>query len=97
MKKRIIKVCVAGAVLMLAGCGGLSRREQLHRVAKDWCETIRASQVIAVYPLTQDVQPGDIFLVQTPIDKQQQAYKADGFLPLDNHLAIAMNSPMVAV
>ena len=86
MKKRIIAVCVAGAVLLLAGCG-LSRREQLHRVAKDWCETIRASQVIAVYPLTQDVQPGDVFLVQTPIDQQQQAYKDDGFLPLDNHLA----------
>jgi len=86
MRKRTLTLWVAGVVLVLAGCG-LSRREQLHRVAKDWCETIRASQVIAVYPLTQDVQPGDIFLVQTPIDKQQKAYEDDGFLPLDNHLA----------
>lgn len=70
--------------LLLPGCG---RRHQLERVAKDWCETIRASQVIAVYPLTEDIQPGDIFLVQTPIDKQQDIYREKGFLPLDNHLA----------
>ncbi|MCP3904325.1 MAG: hypothetical protein GY715_11905 [Planctomycetes bacterium] len=87
MKKQILTVAVVAAVLLPVGCGGMSRRDQLHRVAKDWCETIRASQVIAVYPLTQDVQPGDVFLVQTPIDEQQRIYKADGFLPLDNHLA----------
>jgi hypothetical protein len=46
--------------------------------------TIRASQVIPVYPLTEDLQPGDILLVQTPIDKQQKTYKQRGFLPLDN-------------
>lgn len=48
--------------------------------------TIRGSQVIPVYPLTEDIQPGDIFLVQVPIDKQQQLYKLNGFLALDNHL-----------
>ena len=49
--------------------------------------TIRASQVIPVYPLTEDIQPGDIFLVQRPIDKEQKAYEAKGFLPLDNLIA----------
>jgi hypothetical protein len=39
-------------------------------VARDWSVVIRASQVVPVYPLTEDVQPGDIFLAQTPIDKQ---------------------------
>ncbi len=29
------------------------------------------------------MQPGDVFLVQLPIDKQQAAYKEKGFLPLD--------------
>ncbi|MCB9833079.1 MAG: hypothetical protein H6807_11460 [Planctomycetes bacterium] len=82
-RKLIAAIIVAVAV---TSCG-TNRREQLQRVAKDWCETIRASQVIAVYPLTEDIQPGDVFLVQTPIDKQQDAYKQDGFLPLDNHLA----------
>lgn len=77
-----IFVCLT---IPLPGCA--SRQEQLHRVAKDWCETIRASQVVPIYPLTQDLQPGDVFLVQIPIDKQQTIYKEDGFLPLDNHLA----------
>lgn len=79
---------VAGAavgIVLLTGCG-TSRRAQLERVAKDWCETIRASQVIPVYPLTEDLQPGDVFLVQVPVDKQQQVYRERGFLPLDNHL-----------
>jgi len=49
--------------------------------------TIRASQVIPVYPLTEDIQPGDIFLVQVPIDKQQKIYEDKGFLSLDNHIA----------
>lgn len=68
------------------GCG-MSRQAQLEAVAKDWCMTIRASQVIPVYPLTADLQPGDIFLVQTTVDRQQEIYKQRGFLPLDNHLA----------
>jgi len=37
-----------------------------------------------VYPLTEDLFPGDIFLVQTPIDKQHKTWKAKGYLPLDN-------------
>jgi len=75
-------------MMMLAGCSADNkRREQLHRVAKDWCETIRASQVIPVYPLTEDVLPGDVFLVQTPIEDQQKIYAARGFLPLENMVA----------
>ena len=44
--------------------------------------TIRGSQVIPVYPLTEDIQPGDVFLVQLPIDQQQKLYQQNGFLPL---------------
>ncbi len=76
---------LAIAALALSGCC-TSKQCQLEKVAKDWCYTIRASQVIPVYPLTEDLQPGDVFLVQVPIDKQQKVYREDGFLPLDNHL-----------
>ncbi len=49
--------------------------------------TIRGSQVIPVYPMTEDIQPGDIFLVQVPIDQQQILYETKGFLALDNLVA----------
>jgi hypothetical protein len=76
-----------GATISSCGCGGLSKQAQLERAAKDWCATIRASQVMPVYPLTEDIQPGDIFLVQIPIDQQQKVFREKGYLPLDNHLA----------
>ena len=46
------------AVQLLAGCATQTMSgDQLARVAKDWSLGIRASQVIPVYPLTEDVQP----------------------------------------
>jgi len=45
---------------------------------------IRASQVLPVYPLTEDLQPGDIFLVQVTVDDQAKIYRERGFLALDN-------------
>ncbi len=83
------RTCVAlglvAAVLLLSGCADYLRRKELESVAKGWCETIRASQVIPVYPLTADLKPGDVFLVQTPIASQAQVYRDRGFLPLDDH------------
>ncbi len=79
-------VVVTGAAA-LVGCGTTqAKRRQLERVAKDWCLTIRASQVIPVYPLTEDLRPGDVFLVQTPIDKEPDIYQSKGFLPLEQML-----------
>lgn len=69
----------------LAACGSTAAR-QLQDVAKDWSLVVRASQVIPVYPLTEDLQPGDLFLVQLTADRQQDLYDDQGFLPLDNHL-----------
>jgi hypothetical protein len=87
MKKQIgLYFLMFGLLAALTGCI-TSKQSQLEHVAKDWCLTIRASQVIPVYPLTEDVQPGDIFLVQVPIDKEQEEYEKNGFLPLDNHIA----------
>ena len=66
---------------LFTGC--TSKEKQLEDVAKDWCLTIRASQVVPVYPLTEDLQPGDVFLVTTPIQQQVEIYEERGFLPLD--------------
>jgi hypothetical protein len=85
MKTVLALSSAALSITLMAGC--MSRDAQLEAVARDWCMTIRASQIIPVYPLTEDVQPGDIFLVQVPVDQQQVLYKKRGFLALDNHLA----------
>lgn len=77
-----------GLACMLGACA--TERlvtDQLARVAKDWSLSIRASQIIPVYPLTEDLQPGDVFLVQTPVEDQVRIYTDKGFLPLENHLA----------
>jgi len=80
----VLFICLA---CVMAGCASWQMERELQAVAKDWCLTIRASQVIPVYPLTEDLEPGDIFLVTTPIQRQAELYRKDGFLPLDMHLA----------
>ena len=85
---------VIGLVLLAAsagasGCAGISAKKkssELERVAKDWCLTIRASQVMPAYPLTRDLQPGDVFLTTTPIGNEVSVFEEKGFLPLDVHL-----------
>lgn len=77
--------------LALTGCDTTKAKSaQLARVAKDWCLTVRASQVLPVYPLSEDVQPGDVFLVHTPLEEQVRIYEDRGFLPLEN-LAARLN------
>lgn len=84
MLLRLICLCVLP--LVICGCTGALRNQQLEKVAKDWSLVIRASQVIPVYPLTEDLQPGDVLLVSTPIEDQVRAYREKGFLALDQHL-----------
>ena len=79
------RVCVLGFVLLVAfGCAARQTERELAGVAKDWSMVVRASQVMPVYPLTEDLQPGDVFLVQLPVDEQQKAYREKGFLAFDN-------------
>lgn len=87
MQKRIVAIGVL--VLTLTACRSLDKKRdsELARVAKDWCLTIRASQVLPVYPLTEDLQVGDVFLVSIPISEEVRALEADGFLPLDSVIA----------
>ncbi len=78
----LVVLCV-GIVLCLGGCESWHRTKTLSEVAKDWCEMMRASQLICAYPLTEDLQVGDVFLVVTPIQEQHDEYKEKGFLRLD--------------
>jgi len=63
-----------------------SKSEQLSRVARDWSLVIRASQVLPVYPLTEDLQPGDVFLTTTPIGDEIKLFESKGFLPFEYHV-----------
>jgi hypothetical protein len=84
-RRAITRFLALAGLVALSGCA-TSKQAQLEAVARDWAMVIRASQVIPVYPLTEDLQPGDVFLVQVPVDQQQAVYKKKGFLPLDNHI-----------
>jgi len=80
----ILRLAIVTILASLAGCTCGNVQRELEQVAKDWSMVIRASQVIPVYPLTEDLQPGDVFLVQQTVDKQHTEYAKRGFLPLDN-------------
>lgn len=80
----ILVLTMAG--LWVGGCAEYRKEQQLNAVARDWAMTIRASQIIPVYPLREDLEVGDVFLVRTPIERQQDEYRKKGFLPLDQQL-----------
>ena len=85
--KHLPLLALAALMLFLtSGCTATLRNSELEKVAKDWSLVIRASQVIPVYPLTEDLQPGDVLLVSNPIEEQAALYKKKGFLPLDQHM-----------
>ena len=73
----------AWAALLVLSAACTSAEKELESVAKDWCLTIRASQVLPVYPLTEDLRPGDVFVVPTSLSEQTRIYEERGFLPLD--------------
>jgi hypothetical protein len=89
VRKEIAAIVSLSTLLVSGGVSKASAdrkaSKELQRVAKRWCETIRASQVIPVYPLTEDLEPGDVFLVQTPMQDQEKVWKDKGFLPLEDH------------
>ncbi|CCH50013.1 protein of unknown function [Pseudodesulfovibrio piezophilus C1TLV30] len=77
-------------VVVLACCLGACTKDKYDRsmedVARNWCMTIRASQVIPIYPLEESIRPGDVFLVGAPHAKEVTLYREKGFLPMDTHL-----------
>lgn len=87
MKVKYFVISCAIVCFLFGGCqDSRSYEKSLQDVAKNWCLTIRASQIIPVYPLTEDLQVGDVFLVSQPVDRQHLQYTQKGFLPLTRHL-----------
>jgi len=86
MVRYVIRLASLVCLAALAGCG-----PNYERVAKDWCDAIRASQMIPVYPLSEDIQPGDVFLVRRTIHDQHEEYREKGYLPFD-HLVTRLGS-----
>ena len=80
-QRRVATLGVLVVLILFASCATTLRNKQLEEVAKDWALVIRASQVIPIYPLSEDLQPGDVLLVSTPIEEQVALYKEKGFLP----------------
>ena len=72
-------VAVITALLVVPGCAS-----PLERAAKEWCLAVRACQMVPVYPPSEDVRLGDVFLVRTPILQQASEYQGRGFLSLDD-------------
>jgi len=90
-KSRTIDLILnAFATAMLAlVCGGCASSEtQVQKAARDWCMTIRGSQVIPVYPLTEDIQPGDSHLQSDTDQSREEMDRASACL-LKSSLALA--------
>lgn len=86
MKKPIKQMMLLALCLpFLSGCASYQKRKQLEKVARDWSLTIRASQVIPVYPLTEDLIPGDIMIAKDDLTNRR-IYKGKGFLPLEDRV-----------
>jgi hypothetical protein len=77
---RLTKVLVISASVV--GCAGTMRDQGLEGVAKEWSKAIRASQVIPVYPLSEDIQVGDVYIVDVPSGQEQELWRSKGYLPL---------------
>src|SRR5262249_6446832 len=83
--RTLLPIFCALPILFVPACATYNAQKQTERVAKDWCETIRASQIMPVYPLSEDLKVGDVFLVRMPLSVQEKIFKTKGFLPLDDH------------
>jgi hypothetical protein len=61
----------------------VSEKTQLENVNKDWNKVIRASHIYPIYPLTEDLQPGDVFIAHEDIE-DTSPWTGDGYLKLDH-------------
>lgn len=64
------------------GCAISQRDTGLEGVAKEWSKAIRASQVIPIYPLTEDLQVGDVYVTDFATGEEPDSWLKDGYLPL---------------
>jgi hypothetical protein len=80
---------IAVGLICICGCVSIQESVQLANVNKDWDKLIRASHIYPIYPLSQDIQPGDVFFVSTSIE-DLTSWDQPGYLPLD-HLVTRIN------
>src|SRR5262245_25868181 len=90
---RALLAAVLAAALTGSGCASKVRDHELTQVARDWCMTLRASQVIPIYPPTEDLLPGDVLVTTTPVGNEQEFFRENGFLPFDNLVARLATAP----
>ena len=69
--------------LLASGCK--TENTQLESVNKDWNRIIRASHIYPVYPLSEDLEPGDIFFVSTQIE-DLSTWNTPGYIKLDHQI-----------
>lgn len=87
IKRSVTHVSLPAIVLILAGsCVTSQEQNDLTNVNKEWDKTIRASHIYPIYPLTEDLQPGDIFLVSKQIN-DNSVWNQPGYLKLDRLIA----------
>lgn len=86
----LLSGCIVGEginALVHTGSGTFeraNRQREIERVARDWCLTLRASQIIPIYPLREDLHPGTMFVTSTNIDDLRSYWKRKGYLPMDS-------------
>lgn len=80
----VIKVPTIILFLSLQGCTSNDVQQQYEDVAKNWNFMVRASQVTPVYPLQEDLRPGDIFVTPLTMDSEIESWHGEGYLALNN-------------
>ncbi|MBV8047187.1 MAG: hypothetical protein JO171_08550 [Paludibacterium sp.] len=60
MRTLYISACSLGAVSLLLGC---SSTDPTQSVATSWGQELRQMQVEPVFPIREDIQPGDVFIL----------------------------------
>ncbi|HFQ5056838.1 TPA: hypothetical protein ACGU7J_002241 [Vibrio vulnificus] len=80
----VIKIPTIIMLLSLQGCVSNDVQQQYEDVAKNWNFMVRASQVTPVYPLQEDLRPGDIFVTPLTMDSEIDSWRGDGYLTLNN-------------
>jgi hypothetical protein len=74
---------MAIAAVILSGC--MTESKQLESVNKDWNRLIRASHIYPIYPLSEDLEPGDLFFVSAEIE-DLAPWSTPGYIKLDHQV-----------
>ena len=83
--KTFLHLLLFGAIVAaLAGCS-MTEKSQLANINKDWNRLIRASHIYPIYPLSEDLEPGDIFFVPTDIE-DVSGWDTSGYIKLDHQI-----------